>query len=199
MRWARRPAWATLSRSRWTSLRTRGSESRSRSSKHTKPSLPAARAAIGPQKVGALINKVGDEVKHLFDSMPAHSTADLVKVAHGTFWPVNAAMFGETTISESRCPVADSWFHAFDEYIPQVTGGLPATMFDEMQEAAANMVDRFQRSIGAGNLQNTQQCPELHERFLPSRTTSSRRTDKVKGAVHAQPLLSPAGQHPAHD
>jgi cytochrome P450 len=88
-------------------------------------------------------------------------------VAHGTFWPVNAAMFGEATISESRCPGADSWFHAFDEYIPQVTGGMPATMFDEMQEAAAKVVDMFQRSIEAGNHLDAQQCPVLHDRFLP--------------------------------
>jgi cytochrome P450 len=134
---------------------------------HTKPSLAAVRAAIGPQKVGALVNKVGDGVKQLFDSMPAHGTVDLVKVAHGTFWPVNAAMFGEATISESRCPGADSWFHAFDEYIPQVTGGMPATMFDEMQEAAAKVVDMFQRSIEAGNHLDAQQCPVLHDRFLP--------------------------------
>jgi hypothetical protein len=163
------------------------------------PEPARVRAAIGPQKVGALINKVGDGVKHLFDSMPAHSTADLVKVAHGTFRPVNAAMFGETTISESRCPVADFWFHAFDEYIPQVTGGIPKTMLDEMQEAAANMVDMFLRSIGAATYRIRKSAPSCTNASCHPARQARGVLENVEGAAHAQPLLGPAGQHPAHD
>ena len=134
---------------------------------HTMESLAAVRKALGPRRVPAIANKVGDGVYKLFHDMGKEGVVDLVKVAHGTFWPVNQAMFGEMTIGPQITPGADEWFHAFDEYIPQVTGGMPASMFDEMQDAAKKIVEMFENSIKDKNHLNQEQCPILHDRFAP--------------------------------
>jgi hypothetical protein len=61
-------------------------------SEHTNSSLLSVRRRIGPQAVNDIADKVGAGVKTLFDSLGQSGTIDLVKVAHGTFWPVNQAV-----------------------------------------------------------------------------------------------------------
>jgi len=134
---------------------------------YTKPSLASVRRAIGPQRVVPIVNQVGRGVKAIFDALPEQGSEDLVKIAHATFWPVNQAMFGKATLSAESCPHAPDWFHQFDEFIPQVTGGMPASMFEEMQEAATKIVDMFERSIANGNHHDASGCPVLHDRFAP--------------------------------
>jgi len=132
----------------------------------TRPSLSSVRKAIGPQNVTGLANQVGAGVQKIFNGMGDSGIVDLVQIAHGTFWPVNQAMFGDMTIGPDITPGADDWFHQFDEYVPQVTGGMPAAMFEEMQEAATKIVDMFEKSISAGNHLNHDKCPVLHDRFV---------------------------------
>lgn len=134
---------------------------------HTRESLASVRRALGPQKVVGLADEVGRGVEKVFEGLGQEGVVDLVKVAHGTFWPVNQAMFGDVTIGPEKTPEAAEWFHQFDEYIPQVTGGMPASMFDEMQDAAQKIVCMFEESIKEGNHLNREQCPVLHDRFSP--------------------------------
>ena len=61
-------------------------------SEHTNSSLLSVRRRIGPATVTDIADKVGVGVKELFDSYGQSGTIDLVKVAHGTFWPVNQAV-----------------------------------------------------------------------------------------------------------
>ena len=61
-------------------------------SEHTNSSLLSVRRRIGPSTVTDIADKVGAGVKQLFDSLGPSGTIDLVKIAHGTFWPVNQAV-----------------------------------------------------------------------------------------------------------
>lgn len=61
-------------------------------SEHTNSSLLSVRRRIGPKVVNEIADKVGVGVKLLFDSLGQSGTIDLVKIAHGTFWPVNQAV-----------------------------------------------------------------------------------------------------------
>ncbi len=146
----------------------------------TRPSLDSVRKAIGPMNVTKIADKVGAGVLELFNSLGNEGTMDLVKIAHGTFWPVNQAMFGECTIGPNITPGADDWFHQFDEYIPQVTGGMPASMFDDMIDAANKIVGMFEKSINEDNHLNQAQCPVLHDRLAA--VDINKRFDKHKQA-----------------
>jgi len=131
----------------------------------TNQSLLAVRRRISPLTVVDIGDKVGHGVKELFDSLGQSGVIDLVKIAHGTFWPVNQAMYGETTIGPSITPGADEWFHAFDEHIPEITGGAPLSMFETSAEAATKIVDMFERGIEKGNHLDAKNCPVFHARF----------------------------------
>lgn len=132
---------------------------------YTNSSLLGVRRRISPQRVVDIADKVGDGVKKLFDTLGSSGTIDLVKIAHGTFWPVNQAMYGEMTISPEATPGADDWFHKFDEHIPEITGGVPLSMFEESAQAAQKIVTMFESSIAQGNHQDAQRCPVLHARL----------------------------------
>lgn len=58
----------------------------------TNESLLSVRRRIGPQTVTDIADKVGHGVKKYFDSLGQSGVIDLVKIAHGTFWPVNQAV-----------------------------------------------------------------------------------------------------------
>ena len=132
---------------------------------YTNASLMSVRRRIAPGTVGDIADKVGDGVKRLFDSLGSNGVIDLVKVAHGTFWPVNQAMYGEMTISPFRTPGADDWFHKFDEHIPEITGGVPLANFDESFAAYKKIVAMFQDSIDAGNHNDEASCPVMKARL----------------------------------
>lgn len=134
-------------------------------SDHTNSSLLSVRRRIGPAAVGDIADKVGAGVKELFDSYGQRGEIDLVKVAHGTFWPVNQAMYGADTISETKTPGADQWFHDFDEHIPEITGGVPLAAFPESEAAYLKIVHMFKDSIDHGNHQDKAQCPVMHARL----------------------------------
>mmetsp|Transcript_42995 Transcript_42995/g.69054 ORF Transcript_42995/g.69054 Transcript_42995/m.69054 type:complete len:320 (-) Transcript_42995:1842-2801(-) len=148
----------------------------------TRESLAQVRKCIGPMAVTPIADKVGKGVEVIFRGMGDSGVVDLVKVAHATFWPVNQAMFGEMTISPTLTPGADDWFHSFDEYIPNVTGGMPASMFDEMQDAAKKIVAMFEVSIKAGNHLNREDCPVLHDRYAPIPKTAMDGFDDLEKA-----------------
>jgi len=134
-------------------------------SEHTNSSLLSVRRRIGPSAVTDIADKVGQGVKTLFDALGNSGTIDLVKVAHGTFWPVNQAMYGTDTINPEKHAGADEWFHKFDEHIPEITGGMPLSMFEESQDAYNKIVGMFEDSIKKGNHMDSKQCPVLHARL----------------------------------
>ena len=87
----------------------------------------------------------------------------VVRVASSTFWPVNQCMFGAETLNPSNLPDAESLFHQFDENVPKVAGGVPAKLFDGMQEARDKVVAKFRHSIDAGN-HTKDSCPVMKAR-----------------------------------
>jgi len=56
-------------------------------------------------------------------------------------------MFGEGTISPSIAPEALEWFHDFDADLPKLTGGMPRSMFEEMEEAAQKITGQNAQSL----------------------------------------------------
>ena len=111
----------------------------------------------------AFNNRIGAALDAQFAAMGSAGEDSVVRVASSTFWPVNQCMFGAETLNPSNLPDAESLFHQFDENVPKVAGGVPAKLFDGMQEARDKVVAKFQDSIDAGN-HTKDSCPVMKAR-----------------------------------
>jgi len=142
--------------------------------------LDATRKALKQSKAKGMNDIVGRGILEQFEGFGDSGQVPLYDFAWLTFWPVNAAMFGEDTVAPDVCPHIREDLEMYNSKFELVANGMPRNLYPEMEKAAQHMSNHFGSMIGKGNATGDS-CPILKARVEAIDPTDSRFTNNDKG------------------